>query len=104
MKEYSFEKLKVWELSRTLVKEVYSLTKKFPDEEKFGLSNQLRRAVVSINSNLAEGSTRNSFKDKARFTEIAYGSLMEVLSQLILSLDLSYVDAEEYRVNRLKVE
>ena len=104
MKIYSFEKLQVWQQSRILTKEIYLITKSFPDEEKFGLTSQLRRASVSVCSNLAEGSSRNSFKDKARFTEIAYGSLMEILNQLILSLDLDFLSQKEYELIRTKIE
>lgn len=88
---YSFEKLEVWKKSRELVKDIYHLTQTFPSEEKFGLTNQIRRAIVSVSSNIAEGSTRQTFKEKARFYEIAFGSLIEVLNQLLLASDLGYV-------------
>ena len=104
MKIYSFEKLLVWQQARVLSKEIYLITKSFPDEEKFGLTSQLRRAAVSICSNIAEGSSRNSYKDKARFTEIAYGSLMEVLNQLILSSDLEYINKKEHEILRTLIE
>jgi len=91
MYTYSFEKLDVWKLSRKLVKEVYTITSEFPDEEKFGLVNQTRRAAISIASNLAEGTSRNTSKDKANFSQIAYSSLMELLNQLIISVDLGYL-------------
>jgi len=71
------------------------ITGTFPAEEKFGLTSQLRRACVSISSNIAEGSTRWSKKDKARFYEMAYGSLIEVLNQLILAHDLGFLTKEE---------
>lgn len=85
---YSFERLEVWQKSGKLVEQVYHYTRQFPVEEKYGLANQLRRASVSVSSNIAEGSARWSKKDKARFHELAYGSLIEVLNQLILSNDL----------------
>jgi four helix bundle protein len=91
---HAFENLEVWQKSRVLVKSVYQLTRNFPSEEKFGLTNQIRRASVSVSSNIAEGSTRWSRKDQARFYEIAFGSLMEVLNQLILSYDLEYLNEE----------
>ncbi|MBA7536673.1 hypothetical protein ES705_28937 [subsurface metagenome] len=91
MYTYSFEKLEVWQLSRKLVKEIYTITSVFPDEEKFGLVNQTRRSAISIASNLAEGSSRNSSKDKANFSQIAYTSLMELLNQLIIAVDLGYL-------------
>ncbi len=64
---FSFEKLNVWIDSKELVKEIYSITQKFPSEEKFGLTNQLRRASISVASNLAEGTSRNTNKDKVHF-------------------------------------
>ena len=91
MYTYSFEKLDVWKLSRKLVKVIYTISSEFPDEEKFGLANQIRRAAVSISSNLAEGTSRNSSKDKAHFSQIAYSSLMELLNQLIICVDLGYL-------------
>jgi len=81
MKQFSFEKLVVWQKSKDLSIHIYRITSSFPKEEKFGLISQLRRCAVSIASNLAEGSGRNSSKDKARFSEIAYGSLLELLNQ-----------------------
>jgi len=104
MKTYSFEKLQVWQQAKVLTKNIYLITKEFPNDEKFGLTSQLRRASVSVCSNLAEGSSRNSYKDKARFTEIAYGSLMEILNQLILSLDLELINQNEYEQLRINIE
>lgn len=68
MKTYSFEKLQVWQHARGLAKNIYLITKQFPDDERFGLTSQLRRASVSVCSNLAEGSSRNSYKDKVSLT------------------------------------
>jgi four helix bundle protein len=104
MYHYSFEKLEVWQLSRKLVGIIYKITDKFPAEEKFGLTNQLRRASVSIASNIAEGSSRNSLKDQVRFIEIAYGSLMEVYTQLCISIDLSYASKEEMQEVNLLIK
>ena len=101
---YSFEKLEVWQKSRVLVKEIYILSRKFPADEKFGLTSQVRRAAVSVNSNIAEGCTRWSNKEKARFYEIAYGSLIEVLSQLILASDLEFITEQELATTRSKLE
>lgn len=92
--KYSFEKLKVWHLSRAFVKEIYKITKEFPDHEKYGLTNQIRRATVSISANITEGSSRLSPKDKAHFYQIAYSSLTEVLNHLYLALDLDYITKE----------
>ena len=96
MKKFGFEKLKVWQKSRNLSYEVYTITVTFPEEEKFGLISQMRRAAISISSNIAEGVSRKSKKEAARFSEIAYGSAMELVSQSILSLDLEYISKEEY--------
>lgn len=92
---YSFEKLDVWQESRKLVALIYSLTKKFPEFEKFGLSNQMQRSAVSVPSNIAEGVSRSYLKEQIRFIEIAYGSLMELYCQLIISLDLGYLKNDE---------
>jgi four helix bundle protein len=92
--KYAFENLEVWQKSRELVKLIYKLTFSFPTEEKFGLTSQMRRASVSVSSNIAEGSTRWSQKDQARFYEIAFGSLIEVLNQAILSNDLGFMDED----------
>jgi four helix bundle protein len=97
---YAFKKLEVWLKSRLLVKKVYTNTKTFPIEEKYGLTSQLRRAALSVSSNIAEGSTRRSKKDNAGFYEVAYGSLNEVMNQLILSTDLEFMDEDE--LNRLR--
>ena len=92
MLEFSFERLEVWQLSRRFVSKIYRITKNFPDSEKFGLTNQIRRAAISISSNLAEGTSRLSTLDQARFSQISYSSLMEVANQLILANDLNYID------------
>ena len=104
MYTYSFEKLDVWQKARLLNTKIYSLTLNFPKEETYGLVQQLRRASISISSNLAEGSSRTSYKDKARFTNIAYGSLLEILNQIILSKDLTYIQESEYNELRPLIE
>ncbi len=88
---FVYHKLKVWHLAKDLVKEVYRITKGFPAEEKFGLVSQINRAVISVASNIAEGSGRTNRKDQAHFTQIAYGSLMEVACQMEISFDLGFV-------------
>ena len=95
MNIYSFEKLEVWQKSRLLVKEIYLITKKFPEDEKFGLTSQVRRAMISVSCNIAEGTSRWSDKEKVRFIEIAYGSLMEVVNYLILANDLEYISEDK---------
>ena len=92
----TFRNLNVYTKSKELVKKIYELLKKFPKEEQFALCDQLRRAVISIPSNIAEGSGRNSQKDQAHFYNIAYGSLMEVLSQLDIACDLGYISQVEF--------
>ena len=89
--KYSFEKLEVWTDARQLVVEIYKLTKLMPLDERFGLCSQIQRAAVSVVSNIAEGTTRTSDKEKIRFVEIAYGSLMEVYCQLCIAVDLKYI-------------
>lgn len=91
-------------MSRELVKETYQITSTFPNEEKFGLTSQLRRASVSVSSNIAEGSTRWSKKDQSRFYEIAFGSLIEVLNQLILSTDLEFLPDTRLMEIRTKID
>lgn len=93
---YSFEKLEIWKESIKLVKTIYVLTNNFPENEKFGLVSQLRRATISISSNLAEGTSRSTNKDKAHFTTMAFSSLMEVLNQLILSKELNFIAEKDY--------
>lgn len=93
---FSFEKLEVWIESKEFTKQIYAITSKFPDTEKFGLISQLRRASISIASNIAEGSARKSFKDKAHFSTIAFGSAVEVLNQLIISFELNFISETDY--------
>ncbi len=93
--------LEVWKKSMDLVALVYQLTNDFPDTEKFGLTNQLRRAVVSIPSNIAEGSGRKSDKELIQFVHIALGSLAEVETQYLISLRLKYCDKNEILENEL---
>ena len=95
-KKFNFRNLICYQKGRVLVKEIYALVKTFPVEEKYALGDQLRRAVVSVTSNIAEGSGRQSFKDQAHFIEVAYGSLMEVMSQLDLALDLNFIDVDTH--------
>lgn len=96
MHKFSFKKLDVWIESKELTKSIYQITMSFPDSEKFGLVSQLRRASVSICSNIAEGTSRISDKDKAHFISISYSSTMEVLNQLILSYELDYINETNY--------
>lgn len=91
--------LEIWKQSRILCTDIYSVTSDFPDAEKFGLTNQLRRASVSIPSNIAEGASRSSGKDFSRFLEIAIGSAYEVETQLLISSDLGFIDEQKLENN-----
>ena len=91
---YSFEKLNVWQEAKKLVGEVYHLLDSFPKFEKYALCDQIRRAIVSVPSNIAEGSGRKSLKEQIRFLEISYGSLMETYNQLLIAIDLTYITEE----------
>lgn len=93
--KFSFEGLRVYQATRQLVKDVYVLVNKFPAIENFALSSQIRRAVVSVSANIAEGSGRSHAKDKAHFVDIAYGSLLETYSELLTAADLGYITEQE---------
>ncbi|MDE5793286.1 MAG: four helix bundle protein [Muribaculaceae bacterium] len=103
MEQFTFEKLEAWQKSRVLVKDVYGVISKFPQTEKFGLSSQLGRAIVSVPSNIAEGCGRPSLKERIHFFEIAYGSLMESLTQLIIASDLDFISEQEVEEVRAKI-
>ena len=92
----SFTDLSAWKEAHGLVLMIYESTKRFPNEEKFGLVNQLRRAVVSISSNIAEGFSRNTNKEKVQFYYTALGSLTEVQNQLIISKDITFLDKRQF--------
>jgi four helix bundle protein len=101
---YPFEKLRVWESSRRLVGSVYKATRAFPRSEMYGLTSQTNRAAVSVAANLAEGSSRTSRKDQAHFSQIAYGSLMELACLLVLAVDLGFLSSAEESNLRLEIE
>ena len=88
-----YKELLIWQRGMTLAKEIYRLTATFPAEEKFGLTTQMRRAAVSIPSNIAEGQARRSTREFVQFLSLANGSLAELETQLRLSADLKYADA-----------
>jgi len=90
IKDYS--DLEVWQFSKEMAKDIYALTATWPQDERFGLTQQARRAAVSVMSNIAEGSGRRSAQEFMRFINIASGSLCEVESQLLLAIDLEYMD------------
>lgn len=102
-KKYEYKNLDVYKESKNLVKMVYGLIEKFPKVETYALCDQLRRAVISIPSNIAEGSGRTSAKDQAHFFEMAYGSLMEVSCQIDIACDLGYISHTELEQVEQKV-
>ena len=103
MDKFSFFDLRVYQESKQLVKDVYSLLEKFPKFEVYALGDQLRRAVVSVPSNIAEGSGRSSLKEKTHFLEIAYGSLTETLCQLDIAHGLSYISDAEFSIEKERI-
>jgi len=102
--KFSFEKLEVWQLSKDFVMDIYKTTKDFPSNEKYGLASQINRASISVASNLAEGTSRVSYKDQAHFSQLAYSSMMEVICQLIIAKDLNMIDEFNYKNLRAKSE
>ena len=90
-----YRKLEAYNKAQELVQSIYVLLKKFPKEEQFALCSQLRRAATSITSNIAEGVTRYSYKDKIHFLEISYGSLMEVMSQIETAYNIGYIQSTD---------
>ena len=103
MDKFTFFDLRVYQEAKELVKSVYTLLDKFPKYETYALCDQLRRAVTSVPSNIAEGSGRFSIKEKIHFIEIAYGSLTETLCQLDIAHDLGYVTGEEFDAEKERI-
>jgi four helix bundle protein len=103
MKEFSFEKLDVWKDAKDFVVKIYQLTEVYPNDEKFGLISQIRRASLSVTNNISEGTSRWSSKEKIRFIEIAFSSLMEVLNCLIISKELNLIDEKIFLELRLDI-
>ena len=98
MEVFGYRKLIAYQKAKEVVKRTYKLLKRFPAEERYAMCDQLRRAFVSITSNIAEGVNRYSVKEKAHFIEMAYGSLMEVSSQIEIAEDIGYITTED-RIN-----
>ncbi len=94
---FNFEKLETWQKAINFADLVYELTRSFPADERFGLTNQMRRAAVSISSNIAEGTARNSKNDYARFLEIATGSLFEVVSQSFVGRRQGFLSETDFQ-------
>jgi four helix bundle protein len=97
---HNYKELMIWKMSRELVKEIYLITKSFPDDERFGLISQMRRCSISIPSNIAEGSGRSTDKDFAHFLSMSISSAFELETQLLVSNDLGYINDET--VNKLE--
>ena len=104
MEVFGYRKLVAYQKAKEVVKRTYKLLKKFPIEERYAMCDQLRRASVSITSNIAEGVNRFSVKDKSHFIEIAYGSLMEVSSQFEIAEDLGYITTDDRMSMDLLIE
>lgn len=101
---YSFEKLNVWQEAKKLVVDVYNLLDGFPKFEKYALCDQIRRAVVSVPSNIAEGSGRRSLREQIHYLEISYGSLMETYNQLLIAIDLTYISEESVEAIKPRID
>jgi len=99
---YSFEKLEVWQMSKNISREIYRLTSGFPVEERYGLANQMRRAAISVSSNIAEGSSRLTGKSKGQFYSIAFSSLTELYNQLIIADELGFFELSDELKTRIK--
>jgi len=93
---FNFEKLTVWQKAMELTDQVYRVTAEFPGDERFGLTNQIRRSAVSIASNIAEGASRSSVTDYARFIEIASGSLFELVTQLTIAVRQKFLSNSHF--------
>jgi four helix bundle protein len=104
MRLYSFEGLSAWQTARTLTGFVYRATQHFPKAEHFGIVDQMRRAAISVCSNLAEGSSKTTGKEKARYSSMAFCSLMELLNQVIISADLDYLSDQEVEELRTLID
>jgi len=101
---HNYHELKIWQESRMLVKSVYTLTANFPSEEVYGLTSQIRRAAVSIPSNIAEGTGRSSDKEFQRFLDYAIGSLFELETQIILANDLNFISTENFELIQKEIK
>lgn len=100
----NYKKLVVWQLAKDIAIDTYSVTKLFPQEERYGIVSQLTRAAVSVPSNLAEGSSRSSAKEQIRYIEVAYGSLMELSCQIDISYDLGFIDKKDFDSINKKID
>ncbi len=104
MRIYSFEKLECWQHARQLAGWIFTITKTFSTEEKFGMISQMRRAAISIASNLAEGTFRKTGKDQSHFSTISYSSTIELLNDLIIASDFEFITSKLYSEGRERIE
>ena len=100
----NFKELEVWKESRIITKDIYLLTNCSPQDEKFGLISQIRRCVISISANIAEGAAKDSQKDFLRYLQISLGSSFELESHLILSIDLGFLNQETTDIHLQNIE
>ena len=100
---FAFERLEVWQLARTFLKQAYMLIDTFPSSERYNLVDQIRRATTSIALNLAEMTSRTSYKEQAHFSEIAYGSAIEVYCSFLLSFDLGYINDSQLEEIKVRI-
>lgn len=101
---HNYKELVIWQKARVLVKDVYELTKSFPESEKYGITSQIQRAAISIPANIAEGAGRSSDKDFLRFLDIATGSAFELETEIILCHDLSIIDEQNCNIILPKIQ
>ena len=100
----NFRELKVWQKARAIVKDVYFLIKKIPNDEKYALTSQIKHATISISSNIAEGSGRSTDPDFAKFIDISLGSCYEVENDFILASDLLFISGDELKIITNKIQ
>lgn len=101
---HNYKELIFWQKARILVKEVFELTKSFPESEKYGITSQVQRSAISIPANIAEGAGRSSDKDFIRFLNIATGSAFELETEIILCLDLNFIDEQNCNIILPKIQ
>ena len=99
---FNFQKLEAWQKARTFVSLTYSISKKLPKEELFGLASQMRRSAVSVVANIAEGTSRHSSKDQANFTTMAYGSLMETVTHATVAFDQKFITENDFETLQIE--
>jgi four helix bundle protein len=103
--QFAFEKLDVWQLAKKLVAEIYKITNSYPSQEKFGIISQINRAAISVSANIAEGSARVGGNAQSRFYIVAYSSLLELASHLLISIEIGLLKQEDYdKIDKLILE